>query len=85
MEHNQGGERGEMNTKFRFRFTAPTDVGFINPDTMRKEWYQCYYDKGSTLEVVDLLSGNHNHIFAFCTDGVIVFVDTMAVKVESIQ
>lgn len=70
--------------RFKFFFTNSTEVGFINPDTMKKEWYTCYYGKGTSLEVADLLSGNTQKVFALCTDGEIVFVDTNVIKIESL-
>lgn len=73
-----------MLRKFKFLFTSPTEVGFINPDTMKREWYTCYYGKGTCLEVAELLSGNPQSIFALCTDGEIVFVDSKSIRIESI-
>jgi hypothetical protein len=78
-------EGGGMIAKYRFRFVEPTEVGFIDPDTMKRQWYTCYYERGTTLEVADLLSGNLRHIFAFCTDGEVVFVDTEVVRIESLR
>lgn len=72
-----------MIAKFKFVFTEPTEVGFIDPDTMRKQWYLCYYGKGTGMEVADVLSGNSQHIFALCTDGEIVVVPSKAVRLES--
>lgn len=73
-----------MLSKFKITFTENTEVEFINPDTMKKEWYKCYYGRGTSMEVADLLSGNTQRIFAICTDGEIVFMNTMVVRIESL-
>lgn len=73
-----------MKSKFKFIFTKATEVGFINPDTMKKQWYTCYYGRDTSMEVADLLSGNTQHIFALCTDGEIVVVDTAVLRIESL-
>jgi len=74
-----------MKAKYNLFFTEETDVGFINPDTMRKEWYQCYYPKGSTLPVADIASGNERNIFAICTDGVIVVAQANTVRITHLN
>jgi len=73
-----------MLPKFKITFTDSTDAEFINPDTMKREWYKCYYGRGTSVEVYDLLSGNTQHIFAICTDGEIMFVETRVVRIESL-
>jgi hypothetical protein len=73
-----------MLSKFKITFTENTEVEFINPDTMKKEWYKCYYGRGTSMEVADLLSGNTQRIFAICADGEIVFMNTMVVRIESL-
>jgi hypothetical protein len=73
-----------MLSKFKITFTEATEVGFIDPETMKKQWYLCYYGRGTSMEVADLLSGNTQYIFAICTDGEIVFVNTRVVRIESL-
>lgn len=73
-----------MLSKFRIGFTEATEVGFIDPETMKRQWYVCYYGRGTSMEVADILSGNTQHIFAICTDGEIVFMDTMVVRIETL-
>lgn len=74
-----------MIARFKISFTEQTDVSFINPDTMRQESYKCWYGKGTSLEVADLISGNTHHIFALCTDRELVMVDSKSVRIESIN
>ena len=73
-----------MLSKFKISFTQATEVGFIDPETMKRQWYVCYYGRGTSMEVADILSGNTQHIFAICTDGEIVFMDTMVVRIETL-
>lgn len=73
-----------MLSKFKITFTEATEVGFIDPETMKKQWYLCYYGRGTSMEVADLLSGNTQYIFAICTDGEIVFVNTRVVRIENL-
>lgn len=73
-----------MLSKFKIVFTEATEVGFIDPETMKKQWYLCYYGRGTSMEVADLLSGNTQYIFAICTDGEIMFVETKAIRIENL-
>mgnify|MGYP000879960385 CR=1 FL=1 len=73
-----------MISRFKISFTENTEVGFIDPVTMKKQWYLCYYGRGTSMEVADILSGNTQHIFAICTDGEIVFVETKAIRIENL-
>lgn len=73
-----------MFPKFKIKFTEPTDVHFINPQTMKQEWYKCWYGRGTSIDVADILSGNTKHIFAVCTDGEIMFVETKDIRIENL-
>lgn len=82
-DYQRRGRRG-MISRFKIMFTEPTEVEFINPDTMRKEWYKCYYGHGTSVEVADILSGNTRHVFAICTDGEIMLLDAKTICIQNI-
>lgn len=70
-----------MKKYIRVMFTENTDVGFIDPDTRRKMWYQCWYGRGTHIDVDEILSGNTQEILVLCMDGEIAILQSKAVKI----
>ena len=73
--------RVAMLPKFSIRFTKDTEVKFADPRSGRPFWYGSDYGKGSTLEVVDFISGGESEIRVLLTDGEVGILETASVKV----
>jgi hypothetical protein len=62
-------------------FTQNTEIRFIDPDTRRWMWYLAFYGRGTSLEVLDILSANNKEIYAKCIDGETCVIDANAVVI----
>jgi hypothetical protein len=65
----------------RITFIQDTEIKFIDPDTGRMAWYGSDYAKGTSIDVVDVLSGNAKEIRVKCMDGEIGVLETAAVRI----
>ena len=73
--------RVSQRPRFKIQFTRDTEVKFADPRTGRELWYGSDYGRGSTLEVVDFISGGKSEIKVLLTDGEHGILETDAVKV----
>lgn len=65
--------------KYKIIFGQPTEVGFLNPDNMKPQWYSCYYAKGTSMEVCSFHSGNEQTILAKTLDGEYAVITTKTI------
>lgn len=64
----------------KVQWTRDSEIGFINPDTMKREWYGSDMAAGSTMEFADVVSGNPKEIRLLCGDGEIGTVDPETIR-----
>ena len=67
---------------YKILFTEETEVGFKDPETLKKAWYASYYGKGTQMEVLGFHSGNPNMIHAVCLDGELAILNPKHIRIE---